>query len=212
MALTTLDKVKEYLGIDNTDSDAELTTLIAYSDAVIKKYLGRNIEEIAITDETHETLRFQSDVYLREYPVNTGETFTITFDGDAIDSTAYELDSELGVIYFETYNGSFERGIPVNTFGVSKTKLKVSYTGGYDPVPDDIVLVATMLTADLFKSGGGGNASGIGTGAGPIKSERLGDYSVTYGVTDQDAGGTYDISKMLSKYTMILNNYRRLHV
>lgn len=203
MALITIDDVKLFLGITDASTDAELQAIVDYVCAFIQTELGRNIEEIAIIDEIHETDGYMKNFFLKEWPINLGEAFTVEWDNDAFDATAYEVDDLQGVLYMNR--------APRKT----PTKFTVTYTGGYDPVPEDIKLVAVMLAANIFQAGGGGNAGGIGTGGGDITSQRLGDYSESSG-----GGGTNNftyssssvlagLSGMIHQYENILNNYRR---
>jgi hypothetical protein len=198
--LTTIAKVKEYLAIDNTDTDTELTTLLGYSDSAIKSYLGRNIEQAVITNEVLRADGEQKIFFVKEAPIDSGSSVTVTYNTTDYSSSAYEIDYDQGIVFMDS--------APERT----PTKFTVSYTGGYAAVPGDLEMVAVMLTADLFKAGGGGNASGIGTGSGEVKSEKLGDYSVSYAVADSSSSGITSVMELIKKYESVLGNYKNYNI
>lgn len=194
MALTTLAKVKSFLGITTTTNDTQIGVFIDIVDKTIKNYCERNIELTLITDYQLDTDGVQDTFFLKERPV-TGIS-GITNNGSTVPSDEYELNALDGVIKF-AYAPS-----------ESIEDLKITYSGGYATVPSDIEGVATMMVADLFRISGGGNAGGLGTGSGEVQSEKLGNYSVTYAV-NKDANS---IDGILNKYKTILNCYKVKHI
>lgn len=82
------------------------------------------------------------------------------------------------------------------------SEIAVTYTHGYDPVPDDIIGLVCRLAAQAlvaYRNAGGDGATAIGTR--PAQSERIGDYSITYsGGSTNEAAGTG---------TMALNDWQR---
>ena len=62
--------------------------------------------------------------------------------------------------------------------------VEVTYTHGYDPIPDDIVAVATRAASRVYQAGLRAEDSGAILG---IASKSLGDFSVSF--TPETAGG-----------------------
>jgi hypothetical protein len=177
--LDTLENVKTYLGIVGSGDDAALTMVLAEADAMIKAYVGYNIEEATITDEYHSTDGEVQNFNVAYPPISSGDTVAVKYDGTVYDSTEYD------VIY--------DRGIVVmNSAPSQSVKLfSISYTGGYATIPADLLAVFRGLCNDLYKSRK--RESGVA-------SERLGDYSRTF--TDSRSADP------LSSYMATLNKYK----
>lgn len=155
--LDTLANVKTFMGISDSTYDTELNQIMGYVDQMIKSYVGYDIEEAAITDEVHST-DGETEAFTVDYPpIVSG--FVVKYDGETIESTNYEVDNSTGIVrMFYTPTRSLN-------------KFTFSYTGGYSTTPEDLKYVFCSLTRDVFNNRKRGS---------DVKSERLGDYSITY--------------------------------
>ena len=186
--LASVAQLKTFLGITVTTYDTLLEDILKSVTKYIQNYTGRELEQAAITDEAFSTNGLNRIFAVRESPIDTVATFTMTFDGDAVDSDDYEILYEDGIIVFDFP--------PVR----GTNKLLISYTGGYaaDEIPKDLELATTKIAAGIFKNRK--TTSGV-------TSKKLGDFSITYA-----QAGDSDLDAVITANQNILNMYRRLTV
>jgi hypothetical protein len=214
MAYTTLAKINDYLGSDLTSISTSVTAWISSAKAWIDKYTGKTFEtavastkyydgngsdrilidslvgtpsEVSILDSqgnTQQTLVLNTDYLL--YPLNTTEKYEIRFIR-SIDWDWAEMEE-----WPKFYKGNKRLKVTAD-FWASAT------------VPADIELAATMLVAAVAGQALSANLGSDG-GGGAVKSESLGDYSITYASADAQIGSTAE-SLGLS-VTSILDSYR----
>lgn len=183
--LTTLAKVKRYLGIDadDTSSDDELTDVIEAAEEQLRRICNR---PDGWTSEEHtETFdgEFSGTLVLTYTPIDTTADFTLTVDESAVDSASYVYDDRTGILRLKrstTFNWDNGSALPfVPTLGTGFGNVSVVYTGGYaaDSMPAGLVRIATEMTAAMFRDENQDPG---------IKAETLGNHSITY--TDQSKG------------------------
>jgi hypothetical protein len=157
-ALTSLSAVKAYLGVAGTDDDALLTELIARASDGIVAHCGR---EFAAADyEEYHDGDGSDSVLLNQRPVI--EVLALSDDGVEVAADDHVTYPELGVVRLKS-----------GVFGRGARSVYVSYRAGYETIPGDVEQAAIQWTAELYQ--GRGAADGR-----EIKSERVGDYAVTY--------------------------------
>lgn len=151
----------------DTTRDAELQAALEAAGTLMETYCDRYFMQSGQTETfTHIETNVLS---LKRYPVNTINSI-VDENGQAI--TAYHVDSKAGLVQLDAFT--------------VRHQVTVSYEGGYDPLPDDLVLVALSLFDKVFAMQGGGGAA---VAAGGIKTIRAGDLSVTYDTGAQAATG-----------------------
>ncbi len=133
--LTTLAKVKRYLGpeAENTDNANDiLSGLITSSSAWVEARIGRPVLQAAYT-ETRDGHGGTRMILLR-YPVATSPELTLTVDGTtvpkraAVDGEGWVLtDKQIGVLDLVGY-----------VFTQGTQNVVIAYTAGYATVPTDI--------------------------------------------------------------------------
>jgi len=179
-ALTIASRLSAYMDI-TTPTGTKLTVMEAIIDAVtefIEDYLGYRVQKTAYTNEEYDTEEGQV-LNLKNFPVVSGETFTLqrrtsALDEDSwetVDSEYYHVEEKSGIIYGA---GGWE-------FSRTRRGYRVTYTAGYDfditgtylssTEGGSIELAAWMLCEGIWSKRKGGSG---------IKSERIGDYSITY--------------------------------
>jgi len=150
------------------DSDRALALLYDAS-AAARAYTGQHLSESSTT----ERLRVRkAHLRLPQRPVTavTGVT--------AVDGTAVEYEWVAGDRVSITGLSDVMR-FDVEPFRSTTPYLDVTYTHGYNPVPDDIVAVVCQVAARAY--GYGAEDSGVQT-------ETLGPYSVTGGAAAAQGG------------------------
>ena len=150
-ALTSLARVKEWLGKTGSEDDAILTNLISGQSARIQAYLHRYVIQQTITGEIHHG-HGREKLVLDEWPVSA--VSEVREDGDAIDAATYELDTAKGILYARQ-NGN------ASVWSKGSRNYAVDYTAGYATTPDDLVDAATKQVVYVFRqSQPGGNRLG----------------------------------------------------
>lgn len=165
-SLISISEYKTYAGISGTSFDAQLTILVNWASAYIRRMTGRNLTdgfESKSRTETYDGTGNQS-IQLNENPVTTITSVTrVNDDGSTYvyDSTAYRVDADTGILYaLTTVN---QRFIPDTEFRPQDAyfgaypiwpegfnNISVVYTGGYATIPDDLKGAMYQLVDLLF--------------------------------------------------------------
>jgi hypothetical protein len=147
----TLQAAKARLGITDDAQDAQITQALNVSLGLAEKYCDRRFQK------KDETARFFGDSWptllVRRYPIlSVAEVRAPT--GDVIDSSRYGIDYDNGMILL----GSGNMVVPSRW---SRGAVEVDFTGGYEPLPDDLELALWLVfDAVWFKSPGMGLPGG----------------------------------------------------
>jgi uncharacterized phiE125 gp8 family phage protein len=97
-ALTTLETVKEELGITTTSSDAILTRKIDEATSDIEAHLGRTFCRETIT-ETFWGWVWKAPEYLTLDRAPVASIASVTVDDVTLSSNEYRLDADTGILY-----------------------------------------------------------------------------------------------------------------
>lgn len=195
MAYTTKAKVDALNGgsMDNT----LFTTLLASVKAYIDRYCGKTFETASATKiyDGNGLSELIVDSFVGSPTsvkiLNTDATVYLTMtEGQANDYITLPLNATEKNVIRLTGNGSYGR-FPKREYLVEV----VASFGASTSVPADIELAATKLII-YIESGS--------SGAGKIKSESLGDYSITYADIDEAANQLGVVS--------ILDSYRDIDI
>ena len=173
-ALTTLVDVKQHLGITDASEDSFLEKLIDRSTSRIESHVNRKLKKRAFT-ELYDGPGTQH-LLLNQFPITTVTSVNIDQGQDFLAGTNIDLDAliiraEEGLLSFggETGGGpGFDTGIWI----AGTRNIKVVYTAGYDPIPDDLTHACVKLVAVEF------NRSR--EGADGIETESVSGHSVTW--------------------------------
>jgi hypothetical protein len=162
--LTTLDKVKAYLGVSTTDDDTLISALIQSVSEAIEHYCGREFAESERT-EFHDG-RNSGSIVLKCRPVQSvsgvyDDCDRVFPDLSEISSSCYVFYPESGLI--ELTGGLFSNGW---------RNVKVVYVAGYETVPAAVEQAANILIANFYNRGHSG-----GDG---LDSESVGAYTISY--------------------------------
>ena len=162
--LTTLEKLKTYLGLEGAGDDALLGALIDSVSEAIEHYCGRAFAEAERTEQ-HDGAG-AATVLLKCRPVTAvsavhDDPSRAFGDATRLDPTAYLFYPEAGIL--ERFAGCFADG---------RRNVKVVYTAGFATVPPAVEQAANLLAAHFYNRGHQG-----GDG---LASESLGAYTVSY--------------------------------
>lgn len=144
--LVTLAEYKAYAGITSTNQDAEITSIIPKASQLIKSICRRTFVDY-VNDTKEEVYSGGWDkLYLKEYPllnvlsVETSTDFGNTYT-ELVEFTDYAIDREDGSIVaiyppFPKYINGY----------------KITYTGGYEELPEDLKLAVLDLVTYYLKN------------------------------------------------------------
>ena len=197
-ALTSVARLKAYLGISSSDYDAIFEYIINSVTDFIENECDRRFKK---TDYTASLVdgSGSNELVLPQWPVVSGETFTLwerdtveygDSDWDALDSDDYRVDNSAGVV---KASFRFLRGFE---------NYKILYTAGYDidvansKYLSDIGLgdlenIVWKLCARAFNER---------KGSGNIQRMRLYNYDVTF---SKEAYSDDEIKEVLQKYQRV---------
>lgn len=136
----TLEDLKEYLGITDSDDDALLNSLIEQATAFIQSYTWRDLIAKDYTDQEYNW-EGQREFILDQFPVNSLTSFQYNtwtlwnpiwsdFDPDT-----YKLDPKVWKIFL---GFNLLRGFQ---------NIRVTFNAGYDPIPADIEFATIKIAA-----------------------------------------------------------------
>jgi hypothetical protein len=176
----TLDEIKEYLGITGTEDDDLLTLIGEGVCSFIEKYTctiyGRTETFTEVLDG-----KGTDTVISNNFPITitTLEIRNSAYNENnwaTIDSKEYMTLDEGMVRYM------------VGTFAERTGSVRLTGTYGYADVPDDIKLIALMMTKNKKSEGAGSTTK-------ETTSETIGDYKVEYSDVSSmnESGRIYDI-------------------
>lgn len=183
--LTTLDIVKDELGITDDSEDTRLTRYITQASARIESEVHRSLEYQEGIVESVPALGWKYIPLARRPVVSVS---SVTFAGSTVDADEYSLDSEAGLLFRANgwpWDASLRTGLAGDKVtGTEQSRIEVTYDGGYvtpaqaaeddtltRTLPYDLEGVAIQLVVLQYRARGESPA---------VSSEKLGDASVTY--------------------------------
>ncbi|MGB2579692.1 hypothetical protein AAIR98_001611 [Elusimicrobium simillimum] len=178
--LTTLEETKQYLGITGTEQDALISMLLESVSSAAEVFLGRFIISRIISEEAHFIEDKSKVLQLSFYPVE--EVNMIMQNGEEISGEQFSINHNSGILHIKY---GFFTGAVLVTY-------KAGLAENVDAVPADIKLAMWQWVKYLLNKSDGA-----------VKSESLGDYSVSYA----ELQGAMPVSVL-----SILEQYRRYSV
>lgn len=199
-ALVSLDNTKTFLGITDHSKDEKLKMLINMATDYIESQTGKRFVSATHTEEEYDGTGTMQLV-LKTFPIITFSLLEVNNSAnnsdnwETIASENYWVDMEKGIITrtsnFVDFDESDEDGLSDTAFTKGKNRYRATYTSGYSTIPYDLQFACMTLVSQLLNTSSGGG----------IKSESLGDHSVTYQDMTEISGKNGGILKdVLSKY------------
>ena len=186
--LTTVDRVKTFIGITVADHDTLLERLINQVSDFVEHYCDRTFVETANSNEIYDGTGTEK-LFLENYPVSSTETFTLekrnsnqnVSSFDTIESEHYFVDYDTGII--ETNGWGFAQ---------FPRHFRITYTSGY--AFDNFTPGATLESVNIGDLEYAvwklvANVYYMRKDSSNVASESIGDYSVTFRkstMTDQE--------------------------
>jgi len=195
MKYTTATDVKAYPSVPDTANADFIDLLINRASAYIDKYTGRKfgynpaavpaVPYEIITDEPN-SIENWGGFYLRNFDVKAITSVKVGPNNTVYTANDYTFDALTGRFYIggEAYDQSYNA-------------VKVSYTYGYNGIPDDIKFACEQLVIAMYLGGA--------TNTGEVVSERTGNYQVNY-------ASPSTVSQKAPAVMDILKEYRILHI
>jgi hypothetical protein len=145
--LVTLAEYKAYAGITSTNQDAEINAIIPKVSQLVKSFCRRTFVDY-VNDSKEEIFSGGwNKLYLKEYPIlsitsvesstDYGATYT-----ELVEFTDYAVDMEDGTIVC----------MNVTEFPKYTNGYKVTYTAGYESLPEDLKLAVLDLVTYYLKN------------------------------------------------------------
>lgn len=155
-ALTTRQKVKDYLDITDTSHDTVIDELVTYITQFIKSYCGGRQFLSASYDEQYDSIRYRRKIFLRQFPVTAvSQVYYRSGTPSNVVWVVYAVDGYLpylgqGYIHFYAQLPQVSLGLRV----VYTAGYLIDFTNEFDPtkhnLPEDLTLVVTELCAKLY--------------------------------------------------------------
>lgn len=147
--LFTLAEYKAYVGISSINQDTEIKAIIPIASQMVKTYCRRTFVDYVNDAKTEVFGGGGERIFLSEFPVlavssveqsvDYGSTYTTL-----VEFTDYAVDHEDdGIVPINTVDNLWPRLI---------NGYKVTYTGGYEDVPDDLKVAAMDLATYYLKN------------------------------------------------------------
>lgn len=201
-ALVTLDNTKTFLGITNNEKNELLKMLINMSTDYIESQTGRRFVSTTHTQEEYDGTGTY-ELNLKAFPIITFTSLEVNNAADnsdnwsTIDSSNYWVDSVTGIItktsgFTEVTDARDEETLSDTLFLRGKNRYRATYTSGYSTIPYDLQYACMSLVGQYLNTRAGSG----------IKSESLGDHSITYqDITELNSGmGGGIIEDIIQKY------------
>lgn len=179
--LATVQDLETRLGSQVPDAQQAAATLADLS-ALVRAYTGQHLT--AVTDDA-VTLDGEGSAVLLLPEVPVTAVSSVTVDGETLDADGYTW----------SVNGVLRRIGGV--WAAKHRSVAVTYSHGYDTVPDDVV--AVLMSAAKRRQTGPGDG---------VTREQIGSYAVSYGDTDAGSRTTGAGGVLLVSEQQVLNRYR----
>ena len=196
---TTKSRIQNFLLINIDDSfESQITEWISVVTAYINNYCGTEFEQESATYKLYDG--DGTDELMVDDLITLTKVDILDYNGDVL----YTIDSATDEYHLYPANTTPKTmikinrgGAPVGIFLCGNQNIKVTGTFGYAAtVPEDIRFVATKLVASIIEEGN------YDVGA-EIKSEKLGEYSITYQDIEKIASDNLDIFKILDQHKVL---------
>lgn len=173
MAIVTGQELADHLGITYDGEDDQLAQAVTMATGVVKAVTHQDFESQTYTDTVLPVSVGDKTVRLPQRPVTAVSSVTLPDAGALTVDEGYEWD---GLSHTVRILASWEE------------TATVTYTAGYETVPDAVKAVILSIAGRLYNN------------ALSVQSERIDDYAVTYGAGSPGLGVTAYERLILAEY------------
>jgi hypothetical protein len=144
MAILDLASYKQYMNISSTTNDTEIIRMLNAVNIFIPSYCNREFTTYYNTNKVEYFDGTLEEYYPQEYPIVSVVSLEYSslndgnYDEELAQYTDYIIDDTSSRIV-AVGSQFIYTNIPINS-------MKLTYKGGYDRYPEDIVLAAALLT------------------------------------------------------------------
>lgn len=197
---TTLAKVNQYLG--KTLVTADVSDLILSAQLLIENLTGRNFKADSVASAKLFSGKGQSSLVIDDCIEVTKVEIGSNNWGDSFTEIDPFIQETNVTGYVKLPINYSEDSLPIRklllrsrvfSYGLANQRITAKW-GWSETVPDDVSFAATVIVAGMYNYG-------IGGAIGGVKSERVGEYGVTF--VESNGWSDFDKAKV------ILNNYVR---
>jgi len=143
--LTTVAKVKSWANITDANSDVLLADLVTRASQYVLTYLSREIKQANISGERING-NGRTRIMPREWPITAISSLKVS--GIVVPAS---VDGLLNGYAFDDRNIYLLPGSNVGVFSEGVRNVEVSYTAGYEAIPEDIEQAAIEYCAKKYK-------------------------------------------------------------
>jgi hypothetical protein len=191
-ALLTEAELELILGKSLATDYAEM--LINFASDVIEKYCNRVFRQVEYTDEKYDGRGYKI-LYVKNPPIDDGTAVAVKDWNTNDNSLLYTYTEHTEFIVFHVEGYIYLR----SGFKTGKQNYRISYKGGFENIPWDLKVACAELGGFLDSN----------KGVAGVKSEKIGDYAISYGSSfGITIGGLAVPPEALSK----LANYRLINI
>lgn len=187
MPLTTIEKVKSYLQIpqSNTNEDVFIQDIVDSVQVQIESHCKRKFDIDTYT-ETHEC---KHKCFPKNTPLRKVES--IVRDGNNLESNDYKIKGNY--VEFTGDLKGYTIGGSVLYANDDMSEVEITYIAGYETIPSDLSMAATKLAVIEYKDS---RENRLG-----IEQEKEGDVQYVYSKKDSEM--PENILKVIAKYVRI---------
>jgi len=195
--LTTVQRVKDFLGITVASNDTILERIINQVSDFVENYCDRTFVETTYTNELYDGTGTDK-LFLKNFPISSTDTFTLEKrSGSQNVSNFNSIESEM---FFIDYNTGI---LETNGWGFTELpqRYRATYTAGY--AFDNFTPGATLESLNIGDLEFAvwklvANAFEMRKNTSNVQSESIGDYSVTF---RKSTMADQEIKDILDRYT-----------
>ena len=147
--LITRNEYKAYAGITSPNQDAEIDAIIPKVSQLVKTYCKQQLVDNYDEPKVEYTNGGDSCIYLKEHPVNQVMSVEISTNY----GQSYTSLQEFVEWAYEPHNYAI-RSLSSRGFDPLVNGYKITYTCGYDKIPDDLMLAVMDLVTYYRKNDG----------------------------------------------------------
>jgi hypothetical protein len=201
--MVSLTKLKAYLSITSSDDDTLLTSFEVIASARVSALVGKELNSTVYTSEVVNIERSNVDlqpwvkfdlsgmrsyIHLENYPVTTFTSLIVGEDTLTVDEDYYVLLEEGVLIMATSIDDSYKNAL-------------ATYTAGYaeDEAPEELQWIVMEMVKSMYQ-----DSTTPVQGSLDIKSEKIGEYAVSYDV------GRMNTFVSSSEVQMIINKYKNV--
>lgn len=186
MPLTTVEKVKIYLNLSSTNDDEFIEDLIGFIQEQVEKYCNRKFD-VATYIEDYQC---KHKCFPKNTPLKSVQSI-VRDNNIMMNADDYKIRGNY--IEFVSDLKGYSMGGSVLYASDDTNEVTITYTAGYDTIPEDLKLAAIKLVALEYKKS---REERLG-----VESEREGAVQRAYEKKDSEM--PLDIEKVLIRYKKV---------